>query len=42
MDAERHLKTTYPHDARRPDPDTLPAVRAMIEAAIDCIIRSQP
>lgn len=41
-DAACNLHTTYPASASRPDPDTLPAVRAMIAAALECISEAQP
>lgn len=42
QDAASNLHTTYPDSARYPRPSTLPAVKAMIEAAIDCIKAAQP
>lgn len=40
--AADNLDTTYPHSASRPDPATLPAVKAMLKTAIDCIAQAQP
>lgn len=41
-DADRNLHVSYPHTSFRPDPTTLPAVEAMIAAAIECIKEAQP
>jgi len=41
-DACCNLHISYPDDPSRPDPDSLPAVRAMIEAAQRCIVEAQP
>lgn len=41
-DAARHLDTSYPYSANDPNPQTLPAVRAMIAAALKCVEAAQP
>ncbi|MGB3042520.1 MAG: hypothetical protein WBB98_04980 [Xanthobacteraceae bacterium] len=41
-DADRNLHTSFPHSPARPDPTTLPAVVAMLSAAIECIKEAQP
>lgn len=41
-DAADHLNTAYPYSQTRPNPDTLPAVKAMIDAAIECVKAARP
>ncbi len=41
-DAARQVQTSYPHSSKNPCSETLPAAKAMIKAALDCIERAQP
>lgn len=41
-DAASNLHTAYPHSAAMPNSNTLPAVQAMIAAALECIRAAQP
>lgn len=41
-DAAHHLYIYYPDSASRPDQTALPAVKAMIEAALEYIKQAQP
>ena len=41
-DAADNLYISYPHSPSRPDTKTLPAVQAMLDAAIECIKEAQP
>jgi len=41
-DAARNLHTSFPNSSQRPEPATIPAVRAMIESALECIKQAQP
>lgn len=40
--AADNLYTTYPHSSSRPCPDTLPAVKTMLETVVACIEQAQP
>lgn len=42
VDAANNLHTAYPHHATKPCPRTLPAVEAMIHAALECVRHAQP
>jgi hypothetical protein len=37
-----NLHIAYPHSPSRPDATTLPAVKSMIDAAVECIKEAQP
>ena len=41
-DAADNLGTSYPYSATRPNPHTLPAVEAMLDAALLCIKNARP
>ena len=41
-DAANHLNTAHPYSRTEPDPDTLPAVKAMIESAMLCVCNAMP
>lgn len=41
-DAARQVQTLYPYSPTYPCLETLPAAKAMIEAALVCVARAQP
>lgn len=42
IDAAKQVQIVYPHSAREPNPDVLPAALAMIRSALRCISAFYP